>query len=150
METSNNQIKETVSENFSANSENESFQNDFENAIIPSLRPDLNHHEFYVKEQEEMQTDGIPFDDEISLSDLDDDFLEDGDLDSDEAAEENQNDFERDDDEDFFDEEDGNLEGENGNSERTAEQNDDDFLTEDPNLNSDDLRSKNSDFNTFK
>jgi hypothetical protein len=150
METSNNQIKGTAHENFSTIGRNESFQTDFENASTPSLPPELNHHEFYVKEQEEMQTDGIPFDDEINLNDLDDDFLEEEDLDSDEDGEDNQNDFERDDDEDFFDEKNGDLTGENENSETIAEKNDDDFLTEDPNLNTNDLPYKNRDFDTYK
>jgi len=149
METSNEKIKEAARVNFSANGGNESFQDEENNVIISSLSPELDHHDTYGEDQGEMQTDGIPYDDETSLDDLDDDFLEDDELNGDETTEENQDDFEREDEDDFLDEEDGDLDGDTTLMEPIEEENDDDFLTEDPNLNDDDLRSKNSDHNTY-
>lgn len=149
METSIDKIKEAARENFSANGGNESVQNVDNPLIIPSLTPELNHHDSFNEDQEEMQTDGIPYDDETSLDDLDDDFLEDDDLSGDETTEVNQDDYEREEDDDFLDEDDGDLDGDNVLSETIDDQDDDDFLTEDPNLTNDDMRSKNSDHNSY-
>jgi len=149
METPNDKIKETARENFSANGGNESFQNENNPLIIPSLSPKLNHHNSYNEDEDEMKTDGIPYNDETNFDDLDDDFLEDDDLNGDETSKENQDDYAHEEDDDFLNEEDGDLEGDNVFDE-TLDKDDDDFLTEDPNLANDDLRSKNSDHSTYK
>jgi hypothetical protein len=148
METPNDIIKEAARKNFSANGGKDSFEKENNPIIIPSLNPELNHYDSYNLEDQEMQTDGIPYDDDTSLDDLDDDFLEDENLNGDETTKKKQDDFAREEDDDFLDEDNGNLEGDNVFDE-TLDDDDDDFLTEDPNLTNDDLRSKNSDHNTY-
>ena len=148
METPNDKIKEAARENFAVNGANESFYDENNPVIIPSLSPELNHHDSYNEEEEVMKTDGVPYDDETSLDDLDDDFLKDDDLNGDETSKENQEDYSPEKDSNFLDEEDGDLEGDNVYDETLDnDDDDDDFLTEDPNLTNDDLRSKNSDHN---
>ena len=148
METPNDKIKEAARENFAVNGANESFYDENNPVIIPSLSPELNHNDSYNEEEEVMKTDGVPYDDETSLDDLDDDFLKDDDLNGDETSKENQEDYSPEEDSNFLDEEDGDLEGDNVYDETLDnDDDDDDFLTEDPNLTNDDLRSKNSDHN---